>query len=176
MFKFNVILDNPPTIQWGSIIDKTDFKQVLKYFRLLEDDRFNEEEKIKVIIHLFFNEMPTDENTWDEIQKFISCNEEKEGSSGKRVFDYNVDHGRLFAAFLQTYGIDLRTAEFHWWTFCELFQALPDDTKLMQIIDLRSKKPSKHDSEEYKRQLRKMQQAYRLNDSSRALEDALDRW
>ena len=160
---YNVILDNPPNETWGSVVEKTDFKQVLLFFRLLDDDLLDEEEKTIAVLNLFFNEVPNDEELFSKLESFISCNKEKTtGKKQKTVFDYNIDHGRLFSAFLQVYGIDLRSAKMHWWTFCELFENLPDDTKLMQVIELRGKKPSKTDSKEYKKQLAEMQRAYSI--------------
>ena len=64
----------------------------------------------------------------------------------------------------------------HWFVFCELLSALPDDTRLMQVIDIRGKKPGKNDSDEYKKQLRKMQRAYKIEDDNDALESFFDRW
>lgn len=175
--KFNVILDNPPEKNWPSVVEKTDFKQVLYFFRLMDDKEISEERKPFFIQKLFFEkQIPNDPDIWEKIIFFVSCNEENTEESGKKVFDYNVDHGRVFAAFWQTYKIDLRTTNMHWWTFCELFQNLPDETKLMQVIDIRSKKPDKKDSAEYKAQLRKMQNRVRLDDGQDALERAFDRW
>jgi len=175
--EFNVILDTPPEQRFPGVIQKTDFKQVLKFFRVLSLSEFTEEEKTRMILRIFFNEIPNDPKLWDYIIDFISCGVKDGSDSDKRVFDYNIDHGRLFSAFLQTYGIDLRTAEMHWWVFFELFQALPEDTKLMSVVEIRSKKPDKNDSPEYKKSLRKMQNAYRIEDNNHsALERALDGW
>lgn len=169
--RFNVILDTPPDETWRGVIEKTDFKQVLKFFRLmaLSDKEMSVEDKAAATIRLFFNRMPNpDIDLMKEISLFISCGEEaeKEESEGPRVFDYNVDHGRIFAAFWQTYGIDLRTASMHWWVFCEMLNALPEETKLVQYIQLRGKKPSKDDSPEYKKELRRMQAAISLEDEN----------
>ena len=47
---------------------------------------------------------------------------------------FNVDT----AAFQQAYGIDLTTAKMHWWRFRALFAALPEDTRMFQILHARS--------------------------------------
>lgn len=164
MPKFNVIIDTPSDESWRGIIDKTDFKQVLKFFRILDDKDLTQEEKTLLTIKCFFNAMPKDEDAWEHIKDFIACGEEvDEDGNEKRIFDYNEDHGRMFAAFWQAYGIDLRTTDLHWWVFCELFRNLPDDTKLMQVIDIRGRKPDKHDSAEYKKQLQKMQRQFAIS-------------
>lgn len=173
---FNCILDASPDEKFGGVIQKTDFKQVLKFFRVVASD-LTDSEKTGIILKLFFDTVPLDCDIFEEIQDFIRGPnaEESEGSS-ERVFDYNVDHGRLLAAFLQTYGIDLRFTDLHWWVFLELFQSLPDETKLMQIIDLRGKKPDKNDSEEYKRKLRKLKNKFRIDDGGDSLGAVMDRW
>ena len=56
--------------------------------------------------------------------------------------DFSQDANLIYAAFMQAYGIDLHREidRMHWATFSALFQALPDDTKISQIIDIRTRK------------------------------------
>ena len=42
------------------------------------------------------------------------------------------------AAFQQAYGIDLTTTKLHWWRFKALFAALPEDTRMFQIMSYRA--------------------------------------
>jgi hypothetical protein len=175
MPKFNVITDKPE--EYSGIIVNTDFKSVLKFFRVLEAQDLNEEEKTRLTIKLFFNgKIPHVENLWEEIETFICYDSQKgEKSSGAKVFDYNADHGRIFAAFWETYNIDLRNTDMHWFVFRELFDAIPEKTKLMQVIDIRGKKLKKEDSAEYKKQIMKLKNIYRL-DTGDNIQSALDRW
>jgi len=55
------------------------------------------------------------------------------------VFDFREDAGRLYAAFVQAYGIDLTSVDLHWWQFVELFKSLPDDTMLKRVIEIRAR-------------------------------------
>lgn len=55
-----------------------------------------------------------------------------------RGFDFAVDGPLIWAAFLQVYSIDLRTAQLHWWDFMALFRALPDDCRICKIIEYRT--------------------------------------
>lgn len=182
--RFNVILDTPPEERWRSIVQKTDFKQVLKFFRLyaLTDEEMPIEKKAEATARIFFDFPPEGvEHLFEHILDFIACGEKREEESGavRKVFDYNVDHGRIFAAFLQAYGIDLRKTEMHWWTFCELLNALPEDTKLSQYIEIRGRKPGKNDSPEYKKELRRMQESIKIEDNGgneSAIDKALDAW
>lgn len=52
--------------------------------------------------------------------------------------DFAVDGPLIWAAFLQTYGIDLRTAQLHWWDFMALFRSLPDECRICKIISYRT--------------------------------------
>lgn len=175
MPKFNVIIDKPE--EYSGIIVNTDFKQVLKFFRVLDDETLNEEEKTRLTIQIFFNgKIPAVKNLWEEIENFLIYDSQKvEKESSAKVFDYNADHGRIFAAFWETYNIDLRNTNMHWFVFRELFDAIPEKTKLMQVIDIRGKKFRKEDSAEYKKQIMKLKNIYRL-DTGDNISGALDRW
>ena len=161
---YNVILDDPVGEIWPGVIERTDFRQVLKFFRLLDDPELDEQEKFYYMLRIFFDTPPklTPQQVIDAVLGFISGGKKAEGGENKKTFDWNVDHGRIFAAFWQAYKIDLRTARLHWWVFNELFQGLPDETRLMQVIELRGRKPAKHDDKASREALRKAQSAVAL--------------
>lgn len=60
------------------------------------------------------------------------------GGKSEPVFDFGQDAGYIYAAFRQAYGIDLFRARLHWWEFVALFESLPDNTRMAQIINIRS--------------------------------------
>lgn len=67
--------------------------------------------------------------------------------SGKRVMDYDKDADMIFAAFWQAYGIDLHHDRLHWSAFRALLANLPDDTRMMQVVDIRTRPvpaPNRH--------------------------------
>jgi len=165
---FNTILDELPDSFNGCRVN-TDFRQGLRFFAAMADKDLDENERAAVIIRLFFPDGIPEETSeiWPFIEYFISGgDEDKNGSSGPRVFDFNADSGRLYAAFLQTYGIDLRSASMHWWIFLELFRDLPEDTMLLKVIDIRGKKPPKYADDEYKQALRKAKRAFAIDNGS----------
>lgn len=165
---FNILLDDLPDA-WevnGKLYNiKTDFRQVLKFFRVFKKKGLTEKEKAIEILNLFFYEVPNCENVWDFLGYWINGGESKkdEGNESK-VFDFNLDSGRIFSGFIQAYKIDLTKEKMHWFVFLELMQNISDDTRLMQVIDIRSRKPGKGDSKEYIKELRKMQNKYRIED------------
>ncbi|RLK63151.1 hypothetical protein D3H64_06035 [Atopobacter sp. AH10] len=80
------------------------------------------------------------------------------------LYDIMKDGEYIYASFLQAYGIDLfeEQGKLHWYKFNALLVSLPSDTKFMEVLRIRAWKPSKGDSSEYKKQMRKQQEIYRL--------------
>ena len=179
---FNVILDDPPKSYKGYAL-RTDFRQGLKFFRNVGDDKMEETQKAKnIILCLFgafhyglFKDEQTIKDTWQFINWYISGGkEEQEDIGGKRLFDFNIDHGRLYAAFLQVYGIDLRNTDLHWWIFLELFASLPDSTKLSSVIEIRNKEIPKKADKKYRAELLRLKRAFAIGDYRKDQESRMD--
>lgn len=165
---YNLLIDELPD-EWAGVKIKTDFRQVLKFFRLIENKNIDEMTKAKNVINLFFEDIPPDsDRIWEFIQHYISCgkDDKKDDENTEKVFDFIVDSGRIFSAFYQVYGIDLTVEKIHWFVFLQLLQDLTDDTKFKQVIDIRTKKINKNDSNEYKRELRKLKELYRIDQNN----------
>lgn len=60
-----------------------------------------------------------------------------ESESEERLIDFDFDSDYIFAAFWQTYGIDLTETEMHWHKFSALLAALPSDTMFVHIANSR---------------------------------------
>lgn len=62
-------------------------------------------------------------------------------SNSKKCVDFLQDAAYIYAAFMQTYGIDLidQQDKLHWWQFLSLFRGLPDDTRIVQIMSIRTR-------------------------------------
>lgn len=166
---FDILTDELPT-EWEGVQIKTDFRQVLKFFKLLKDDKLTEQEKVILIIKIFFEDIPKkQDNLWEFINWYINLGKNEEQESGRKVFDFEIDNGRIYSAFQETYNINLINLKMHWWVFFTLFENLSSETRLMQVIELRGKKPSKNDSNEYKLELAKMQAKYRIDDEKQSL-------
>ena len=88
----------------------------------------------------------------------------KKTDSDEPAIDLEQDAEYIYASFMQTYKIDLmeQQGKMHWWKFKALLNGLPEDTLIKQIIHIRTYEPSKHDSDEYKEQMRDLQDFYRL--------------
>lgn len=81
-----------------------------------------------------------------------------------RLWDWDFDAPRAIADFQREYGIDLvdPTLEMHWWRFWSLFRGLSDTSKTMQAIGIRGARPSRHMSENERKQLLERQRELAL--------------
>lgn len=84
---------------------------------------------------------------------------------GPRAFDLQQDAALIYAAFWQTYGIDLHRVEgLSWESFVALLGGLPSNTRFMEVVQIRLKplpKPTKHNQEEI-RKLMEAKAKYRI--------------
>ena len=156
----NLLLEELPVTINGMPFN-ADFRSALRFFEVFNSDKTDEEKSLEVC-NIFFPEGTPTGDWWPQLELFLSGGEKKEGSGGKKSFDFTIDSGRIFASFYQAYKIDLTKEKLHWYVFLELFRGLPDDTIMQRTIELRLKEPDKNDSPEYRRKLRQAQDAVRL--------------
>lgn len=78
--------------------------------------------------------------------------------------DFEEDAELIYASFRQAYCINLskELGRLHWYEFIALLNGLPDGTIMHQVRSIREWTPSKHDSSEYKKQMKKLQKAWSL--------------
>ena len=96
------------------------------------------------------------------IKSKIRSKSQSEG--GDRLFSLKYDAEYIYSSFLQAYGIDLIDAQnsLHWKKFNALLNGLPSDTKFAEVLKIRSYKPQKGDSKQYKESMRKLKKEYAL--------------
>jgi hypothetical protein len=98
---------------------------------------------------------------------FLDGGQEKEieeSVSSPRVFSFSKDASLIFAAFKQTHGIDLQTAQLHWWKFLALFMDLGQDTTFCQLTALRKRVKTGKATKEEIRVAQEMGQLFELPD------------
>ena len=136
---YNILIDTPP-YKFGGVYFKTGYQVVLNIFRLLDNKTMDDSERAKEILFLLFDEMPKydQEEMWKFLVWYITLGEDKKEDSEKRIFDWGLDSGRVYAAFLQVYSIDLLKEKMHWWVFKTLFDGLPSETKMQDVINIRT--------------------------------------
>ena len=69
--------------------------------------------------------------------EFLNGDAVEGDGSGLRLYSFSKDANLIFAAFRQTHGIDLSTADLHWWEFLALFSDLGANTTFVSMISLR---------------------------------------
>ena len=96
-----------------------------------------------------------------------------------RALDFEQDAGYILASFRQAYGIDLyaERGRLDWRVFIALFNGLPDDTKIREVMKIRAQKipeRTKHNSEQVDA-LVKAKMAYALRFSEEEAEATFQR-
>lgn len=90
-----------------------------------------------------------------------------------RSFDFIQDSDLIYAAFWQTYGIDLDAmrGKLHWWKFNALLGGLPSNTRFVEVVQIRLRelpKPNKHNHKEIQELLRLKQEfALKISEEER---------
>ena len=187
----NVLYQSLPT-EWNGYRINTGFHIGVQLVLLFEDKAINDRARIDVMMALLFGdengevtECPT---TAEELQECINwfltgwSHDNTKGSEDRiKLMDYDIDQGRIYADFMRFYGIDLETAEMHYWKFCWLLWNLPhEDSSFMQVIEIRTKQPRKGASAEEKEAIKKGHEVYDLEQPKKEYTkeetDAIDKY
>lgn len=96
-----------------------------------------------------------------------------------RAVDFELDGEYIYAGFFQNYGIDLieQQGKLHWKKFLALFQGLSDDTRIKQIMQIRTMdmpQPNGHNQEQI-RKIQELKSYYALPVVGGGGQDGLDR-
>ena len=97
-----------------------------------------------------------------EMPEYEDDEDEEYTSAALPVLSWKIDAPYIIGDFQRYYGIDLLTAEMHWWRFRILFSALPDDSQMMKRIGYRSVDIGQVKSESERKRIMKMKQLYAL--------------
>lgn len=134
---------------------RTEFFRVLQCFEIIRNQDFLPEDQIAMCLKILVRgRIPS---TFPERVKLFEAilaqyvNPEPKKKKQKKSIDFEHDAKYIFAAFVQAYQIDLTCSDLHWWKFLALLSCLPDDTKMAQIIHIRTcelPKPTKYNAEQ----------------------------
>lgn len=146
------------TINGRDFLIKTDFREWLKFSELLKSKN-----TLADYLYLFADEFPIGINFFEDLMKFyVNENSTPHGTSksSDKLFDYLEDGEYIVASFMQAYHIDLTTCDMHWHMFKALFQGLPDNTKIKQIMGIRG---YRKDNKSYESKCLEAKSAWSLN-------------
>ena len=144
---------------------KASFRGILACYDIMQDKDLEDIEKIMIIYECLFTRWSRfkarKKDTFFKcrmvIEVFELLNDKKKKGKSQKVVDFEQDSRYIYAGFYQCYGIDLFKVNLHWWQFISLFNGLSNDTKIMQIIDIRQRpipKPTKYNADERMRLMR----------------------
>ena len=149
------------------------FDRVLKLFEMWGDEEIPEIVRpllaLKILTGVSFENLTVDEameivraifeehiqtrKVDDEVEYDLAGNVIKTTSSEephKRLYNLKYDGDYVFASFMQAYRIDLieEIGRLHWKKFNSLLVGLPEGTKFVEVLKIRSYEPQKGDSKE----------------------------
>jgi hypothetical protein len=168
--QYNPLLDAPPEtaeVNGRTYQIATDYRIALAYIRLQESDDMTDQEKAVIALSMFYGpqvQIEDMECLAEHLRWYLRRGKEDEAqeSSADPVFDIQADAGRIFAAFLQIYRINLRKVRMHWWIFLELLDALPQGTHLADVIEIRQRPFRQGMSAAEKNSLARMKDHFRI--------------
>lgn len=160
------------------------FDNVLDTFDVLGDKELREYEKAEICLVLLLNEAFEGRQAielWNYIYESMIFNEEQQtveydlsgepmptinDDEQEGIIDLKQDAEYIYASFMQAYNINLvnQQGKLHWDEFQALLNSLPEGTKIKEVIEIRSWKPSKDESDERKQSMRKLQKIYALRE------------
>lgn len=88
----------------------------------------------------------------------------KKRDKEESVVSFSLDAKYIYAAFVQSYGIDLidQQGSLHWVKFSALLNSLPDNTLMRQIIDIRKTNLSEVKDKKEKARIRELKKQFAL--------------
>ncbi len=142
MIDLSTALPNTITVGGKAYLVKTDFREWLKFSKIIE----NQNVILADVLFLFEDEIPQLDFSQELVDFFTNPNSTPNYTSGanERILDYLEDGEFIYASFMADYGIDLcdPNLNLHWHQFKALLIGLTDESRLKQIMAMRSYNPS----------------------------------
>ena len=150
-----------------------DFRSWIKADLIMRDRQIPKEAKLPVICQYIGLDLSrlnvTIPDLWAGIFKFYMCEQEPRGeavsSSSATAYRFDCDWWLIYAAFIQQYGINLLTADLHWFEFRALLDGLTEQTQFIKVVQARLRDTSKLKGEE-KAQAEKLKRYWKVPDDS----------
>ena len=173
----NLLIDDMPDKVAGLPVN-TDFRIMVQLEQLIHDPEIAPAEKVQLGLRLLYGDKWHTIGVtaaWEGLLWFYRGGEDPASTPedeapkrprqapqrARRVYDFEQDAGRIYAAFRQVYGIDLQEAPLHWWAFRAMLFALPDSCLQGKIMGYRAVDTSKLKGTEKKR-IQRLQQLYAI--------------
>lgn len=127
----------------SSYLIKTDYRVWLEFGEVIRGETV----RLSDITFIFEEDIPEDDFFPAALEFYRSENAtpkmtDEEQAHSVPVFDMFLDGEYIYASFMQAYHIDIIEEDMHYHKFKALLMSLPSDTKLGQIMQLRSYNPA----------------------------------
>lgn len=167
----------PTSVEYGGKTYKLRpaWPNVLAAVDVLEDEKLSDEAQLECALDLLISgQHPVDSGLLQAV--FAALFPDQAKSSEPPVMDFEQDCELIFAAFWQTYGINLnKRRDMHWCEFFALLKGLPEGTRFADIIGIRQTPlpaPTK-DNGQYRAKLARMKAKYALKNTRATAKDGL---
>lgn len=162
----------------------SDHRTSILFETAMRDNELDDTQKLLIALNLYYEEIPEDvqaafesiiwfytlgkqsklDNSANSDNSDNSVNSVDSKQSSPRRPDYSFEHDGeyVYTSFLSAYNIDLTEVDLHWWKFRTLFNNLPEDTIMKQIIDIRNTKISSKMSADEKKRIKQLRNIYKL--------------
>lgn len=167
----------PTSVEYGGKAYKLRpaWPNVLAAMDVLEDENLPDVEQVGCALDLLIaGQHPVDSGLLQAAIKTLVPSKEK--SNEPPVMDFEQDCELIYAAFWQTYGINLnKCRNMHWCEFFALLKGLPEGTRFADVVGVRQTpmpKPTK-DNAEYRARLSRMKAKYALKKHGLSVQDGL---
>jgi hypothetical protein len=141
---------------------RSHFRDCLRIMMAFEDNELSAHEKQIILLQALYSVLPDDiEAAIKAANWFLNGGRDSdEEFDGLRLFSFSRDANLIYAAFRQTHGIDLSTAQLHWWEFLALFMDLGSETTFCQLVALRKRVKTGKASKEEKQTAQELGEAF----------------
>ena len=119
----------------------TDFRDALRCFEVIEDERIGDGERALAVIYILFGDVPTEHlDVFLRIAgDYLRCGEKENTTvSAKRDIDFNEDEKYISASFMSDYQIDLSKAKMHFWQYINLIQGFTENALMSRVREVRN--------------------------------------
>ena len=167
---WNIMLDEKPE-QWNGYPVNTDFRIGIQLNQVFNDSELSNREKLEEAAELLFPcIMPPAEEMPECLKWFLSgwyLDGESSRKESTKSFDFDIDQWRIYSAFRLQFGINLNTANLHYWEFMGLLSTL-EECAFTRVKDIRQRKIEPKMGSKDKKALEEAKRIYGLEGEKKA--------
>lgn len=145
----------------------TDFKKWVEISCILESEDIKEPKTIAKILKLCYKEKlpPNHISALLGVMSFLNRGTDLSVSQNQKsesIYSFCDDDTIIYSSFYMKYGIDLLSAEMHWYKFCALFENMTDDNPFKTVLKIRTIDEREIKDPKAKKRLQLLKQKYAI--------------